>query len=101
MRLPHQAIANPSPHRQSQPGQAEHNIISAIMSSLDLSVQGAMDWVGKFHDGLVDEFLAEFDKLPVFPDETDQVNIYVREYATALANWVRASDSWGFEVSPN
>ncbi|KAM7218649.1 Isoprenoid synthase domain containing protein [Rhypophila decipiens] len=82
---------------QSQPGQAEHNIISAIMSSLKLDVQGAMDWVGRYHDGLVDEFLAEFETLPTFPEESQQVNAYVVEYADALANWVRASDAWGFE----
>ncbi|KAM7195873.1 terpenoid synthase [Rhypophila sp. PSN 637] len=82
---------------QSQPGQAEHNIISAIMSSLKLDVQGAMDWVGGYHDGLVDEFLAEFETLPTFPEESQQVNTYVVEYANALANWVRASDAWGFE----
>lgn len=84
---------------QSQPGQAEHNIISAIMSSLNLDVQGAMDWVGGYHDGLVEEFLSEFSRLPVFPEESEQVNAYVLEYANALANWVRASDSWGFEVN--
>ncbi|KAM7187058.1 terpene cyclase [Naviculisporaceae sp. PSN 640] len=82
---------------QSQPGQAEHNIISAIMSSLNLDVQGAMDWVGVYHDGLVEEFLSEFSRLPVFPEESEQINAYVVEYANALANWVRASDSWGFE----
>lgn len=69
------------------------------MASLQLSVQGAMDWVGEFHDGLVDEFIVEYKQLPQFPDEGETVNRHVREYATALANWVRASDCWGFEVS--
>lgn len=68
------------------------------MSSLDLDVQGAMDWVGVYHDGLVDEFLSEYDRIPVFPELPEQVNAYVVEYANALANWVRASDCWGFEV---
>ena len=83
---------------QSQPGQAEHNIISAAMSSHNLDVQGAMDWVGELHDGLVDEFLGLYARLPQkFPEETEQTNAYAKEYANALANWVRASDAWGFE----
>lgn len=86
-------------HRQSQPGQADHNIISVVMASFGLSVQGAMDWVGRYHDGLVEDFLAEFKKLPQFPQESDTVNSNVREYANSLANWVRACDCWGFEVS--
>ena len=69
------------------------------MASLNLSVQGAMDWVGEFHDGLVEEFMVEYKKLPQVCalDESVTVKRHVKEYATALANWVRASDCWGFE----
>ncbi|KAK4107373.1 terpenoid synthase [Canariomyces notabilis] len=84
---------------QSQPDQAEHNIISVVMAAQHCSVQEAMDWVGRFHDELVDSFLAEYKSLPEFPQEqeSEAVNEHVREYANALANWVRASDCWGFE----
>jgi hypothetical protein len=69
------------------------------MAAQHCSVQEAMDWVGRFHDELVDFFLAEYKSFPEFPQESEAVNEHVREYANALANWVRASDCWGFEVS--
>ncbi|KAK0670689.1 isoprenoid synthase domain-containing protein [Cercophora samala] len=83
---------------QSQPGQGEHNIVSAAMATFGLSVQDAMDWAGRHHDNLVDQFIAEHKQLPQFPHESSTVGDHVREYADALANWVRASDSWGFEI---
>lgn len=58
-----------------------------------------MDWVGEYHDRLVEDFLAEVKNLPHFPQEDDAVNAHVREYANCLASWVRGCDCWGFEVS--
>lgn len=57
-----------------------------------------MDWVGRFHDGLVNQFLATYQQVPHFHGESDRVNRDVLEYIRALANWVRASDCWAFEV---
>jgi hypothetical protein len=84
--------------RQSRPGHEEHNAVSAIMAELGLGVQEAMDWLGCFHDKLVDSFLAEYQRVPQFPDESERVNLEVLEYADALGNWVRACDQWSFEV---
>jgi len=68
------------------------------MAELGIGVQEAMDWTGRFHDELVDSFLAEFQRLPQFPDESEAVNRDVRDYANALGNWVRGCDQWSFEV---
>ena len=75
------------------------------MASLNLSVQGAYDWVGTLNDGIVDDFISCHKSLPHFesesgdPAETETINRHVREYADCLGNWVRATDCWGFEVS--
>ncbi|KAM6508217.1 Delta(6)-protoilludene synthase [Fusarium falciforme] len=82
---------------QSRPGHEEHNAVSAVMAELGLGVQEAMDWLGCFHDKLVDSFLAEYQRVPQFPDESERVNLEVLEYADALGNWVRACDQWSFE----
>jgi hypothetical protein len=84
--------------RQSLPGHKEHNAVSAVMAELGVGVQEAMDWVGHFHDMLVDSFLAEYQRVPLFPDERETVNREILEYADALGNWVRACDQWSFEV---
>lgn len=69
------------------------------MQQYGLDLQEAFDRIGVLHRDLETRFLAEFEKLPHFPEESDNVNRQVREYAHALGNWVRANDQWSFEVS--
>lgn len=70
-----------------------------MMQQYGLGLQEAFDRIGVLHRDLETRFLAEFEKLPHFPEESDLVNRQLREYADALGNWVRANDQWSFEVS--
>lgn len=70
------------------------------MQELELSVQDAFDWIGRYHDGAAREFLGLYDDLPVFSEETEGVNSEIREYVYGLGNWVRANECWSFEVVP-
>lgn len=68
------------------------------MAQLDLGVQDALDWIGRFNDDLADEFIAEFARVPSLTTESEAINHEIRLYADALGNWVRANDQWSFEV---
>lgn len=68
------------------------------MAELNLGVQGALDWIGQFHDKLADEFIAEYARVPSLFTESEAVNHEIRFYVDALGNWVRANDQWSFEV---
>jgi len=68
------------------------------MNELGFSLQETFDWIGRYHDGVATEFLALYNDLPPFPDESDDVNREIREYAYGLGNWVRTNESWSFEV---
>lgn len=68
------------------------------MAELNLGVQGALDWIGQFHDKLADEFIAEYARVPSLFTESEAINDEIRFYVDALGNWVRANDQWSFEV---
>src|SRR4051812_48300574 len=70
------------------------------MAEKGLDVQDAMDGAGRFHDELVESFLAELEHVPRLPEESESVHEELRQYVGALGNWVRACDQWSFEVSP-
>ncbi|KAK1834411.1 terpenoid synthase [Podospora conica] len=77
---------------------ADHNLVTVVMKELGLSVQETYDWIGRYHDGVAAEFLALYEGLPVFSEETDDVNREIREYIHGLGNWVRTNECWSFEV---
>jgi len=79
-------------------GDEEHNIVAVTMNELGLSLQEAYDWVGRYHDGLANEFLDLHRNLPLFPDLSETTNWEIREYVDGLGNWVRTNESWSFEV---
>lgn len=68
------------------------------MAELDLGVQGALDWIGRLHDELENEFLAEFARVPSLTTESEAAKHEIRLYVDAIGNWVRANDQWSFEV---
>lgn len=82
--------------RQSR-GEKAHNLVTVVVKELRIPVQEAFDWIGRYHDGLVDQFLSIYgNKIPVFED--DKVNAELKEYLDGVGNWVRANDCWSFEV---
>lgn len=68
------------------------------MAELNLGVQEAFDWIGRFHDELANEFIADYARVPSLFTESEAVNHEIRLYVDALGNWVRANDQWSFEV---
>ena len=83
-------------NRQSR-GEEAHNLVTVVMKELAVPVQEAFDWIGRYHDGLVDRFLSLYrNSVPVFEDE--KVNAELREYLDGVGNWVRCNESWSFEV---
>jgi Delta6-protoilludene synthase len=66
------------------------------MNEKGLDLQPALDWIGELHDGLVNQFLADYPKVPSFGNPT--LDEDVATYVDGLGNWVRANDMWSFEV---
>ncbi|KKY32392.1 putative terpene synthase metal binding domain protein [Diaporthe ampelina] len=75
-----------------------HNLVTVVMAELDFGVQEAIDWIGRLHDELANDFRAEYARVPSLFTESEAVNLEIRLYADALGNWVRANDQWSFEV---
>ncbi|KAJ7071627.1 hypothetical protein C8F01DRAFT_974399, partial [Mycena amicta] len=63
-----------------------------------ISTQQAMNWIGDLHDQMVNNYLQAFQELPTFggPPVLDRD---LRTYVDGLGNWVRANDTWHYEVS--
>ncbi|KAJ6458240.1 terpenoid synthase [Mycena sanguinolenta] len=73
-------------------GDDNHNIVTIIMHEESTDLSGAMEWVATRRKALTSQFLAQYKKVP-----WDDIDAQVREYVEGIANWPRASDSWGFE----
>jgi len=72
-----------------------HNAITIVMHHNKTDVQGAMDWVSDYHEGLVAKFMDLYEnKIPKFGEPVDAE---LAEYVDGLGNWVRANDQWHFE----
>lgn len=69
-------------------------MVTIIMHQNDTDVNGAMRWIGEFHDRLAKSFLLTKDRLPSWGEPIDS---QVARYVHGLGNWVRANDQWSFE----
>lgn len=65
------------------------------MHEFQMDVQSAINWISDLHDNLVSQFLDKWKEIPTFGDS---IANEVRTYVDGLGNWVRANDSWSFEV---
>lgn len=64
-----------------------------------LSLQETFDWIGSLHSAIATEFLRIYnDDIPAFVSECGIAGADISSYVDALGNWVRANDSWSFEV---
>lgn len=57
-----------------------------------LGLTQALEWISDLHDNLAEEFLDAYKRLPSSMDPE------FATYVDGLGNWVRANDSWSFEV---
>lgn len=65
------------------------------MNQYQMGVQEAMNWISDLHDKLANDFLETWNDVPTFGGPVDRE---VRIYLDGLGNWVRANDTWSFEV---
>ncbi|KAK3994268.1 terpenoid synthase [Cladorrhinum sp. PSN332] len=84
-------------NREQSRGEEGHNLVTVVVHELGLSVQEAFDWIGRYHDGLMQEFLSLYEDFPTFSEEGEQVNREIKEYLDDLGRWVRGNDCWSFE----
>jgi hypothetical protein len=66
------------------------------MHNLQTDLDGALEWISKKHDELAELFLSNFSVVRSFGDS--RLDAEVTTYIDGLGNWVRANDSWAFEV---
>nr|QEP49716.1 delta(6)-protoilludene synthase [Inonotus obliquus] len=64
------------------------------MRELNLNVNSAMEWVGKYHAEVQAKYLDGLKRLPTWGAEFDR---QVQEYLDGLANWARGNICWHFE----
>jgi hypothetical protein len=75
-------------------GLAIHNAVEVVMRERKMSLQAAMDWLGKYCDELAENFLLDLAILPSWGAEVDS---RVSAYINGLGQWVRGIDDWHFE----
>ena len=73
----------------------DHNLVTIVMHQLNLDPQTAMHCISNLHDNLASQFLDQWKKIPTFERPLD---LEVRMYCDGLGNFVRANESWSFEV---
>ncbi|KAI0067235.1 terpenoid synthase [Artomyces pyxidatus] len=76
-------------------GHHAHNIVTVVMRDLGISIEGALEWVGKYHAELLERFVEACEDLSSFGSE--ELDAQVAEYVQAIAHGVRGLDSWCFE----
>jgi hypothetical protein len=86
--------------RQSR-GDDTHNLVTVAMKELGLELQESMDWITRFHDNHVRQFLEGYEKIVrELHEKDDPMNTDAMSYIESLGNWIRANDQWCFEGSP-
>ena len=64
------------------------------MKEKGLDLDGAIDWLAKYNDEVLSNFLAQRNMLPSWDPDMDRI---VNEYVERLAHWIRGLDSSSFE----
>jgi len=64
------------------------------MNEKDVDLDGALKWVGEYHEEVLSRFQAQRRMLPSWDPDMDLV---VNAYVDRLAHWIRGHDCWSFE----
>lgn len=78
-------------NRQAR-GDDGHNIVKIVMNEHGTDLRGALNWISRRHDELAAEFLEAYEQLSTTSNKD------LATYIDGLGNWVRANDTWSFEV---
>ena len=76
-------------------GDDGHNLVTIVMHQFNMDPQTAMNYISDLHDKLARQFLDQWMRIPTFGGPLD---LEVITYCDGLGNWVRANDTWSFEV---
>lgn len=76
-------------------GHGGHNIITVVMNEKGINLEGALDWVAKYHEQILSEFQAQYQALPSWDAAIDP---RVKTYIEGLAYFMRGIDCWAFET---
>ncbi|KAJ7164196.1 isoprenoid synthase domain-containing protein [Mycena filopes] len=72
-----------------------HNAVIVVMKQRGLSIQDALDFVGKWYQDHVQEFLAAVESLPRF--HSVAIHSGVERYISGMANWVTGNYEWSLK----
>ena len=64
------------------------------MNEKGIDLDGALDWLAKYNDEVLSDFLAQRHMLPSWDPDMDRI---VNEYVDRLGWWIRGLDSCSFE----
>lgn len=72
-----------------------NNFITVLMKTENMDRQEACDFVGRYYEQLMDDFLSAKTSLPSFGSKVD---IEVRRYIEACQHWPVGNLFWSFET---
>lgn len=94
------AVLTPSDSAHLSPRQSrdadDHNLVTVVMDEYGVDLQSAIDWIVDYHDQLGEIFIQTVKQVPSFGSA--ELDRQVADYITGMANWVRANETWSFEV---
>jgi Delta6-protoilludene synthase len=74
--------------------------VTSVMQHRSTDLQGAMDWLGEYHNGLAQTFMDTYSDLPDWELQWGKdVKEEIESYVDGLGNWVRANNQWSFETA--
>jgi hypothetical protein len=65
------------------------------MNEKGIDLDGALDWVARYHEQILSEFQAQYRALPSWDPAID---LRVKTYVERLAYFMRGIDCWAFET---
>ncbi|KAF8900877.1 terpenoid synthase [Gymnopilus junonius] len=71
-----------------------HNSVELVMVERNLDVQGAINWLEQYTNGVSASFLDNVANMPSWGEDVDR---RVKIYTDGIAQWVRGNDDWTFE----
>jgi hypothetical protein len=64
------------------------------MNEKGVGLEGALQWVGEYHEEVLSRFQAQRQMLPSWDPD---VYLVVNAYVDRLAHWIRGHDCWSLE----
>ncbi|THU88361.1 terpenoid synthase [Dendrothele bispora CBS 962.96] len=82
-------------NKEQAVGDDIHNIVSVIMTEKNFTIQQAMDYVDRLYVGMREEFLKNYENLPLYDDPS--LNSLVQEYCWGVCQWTTTNIKWSFK----